>query len=149
MDLRFIRAIRSCRQHFFGKDALVTSQTTAGLIAAARQQVEHLDPDMVEREAGNGVLLVDIREPEERVRTGAIPGSVHAARGMLEFYADPTNGYHRPEFDPDQRTILYCASGGRSALAATTLQQIGYRNVAHLDGGLNAWRDAGKSVITE
>jgi rhodanese-related sulfurtransferase len=124
----------------------MSSLTTAGLIATARQQVENLPPDSVQEEAGHGVLLVDLREPEERARTGAIPNSIHAARGMLEFYADPTNAYHRPEFDPDQRTILYCASGGRSALAATTLQQLGYRDVAHLDGGIKAWLEAGKPI---
>ncbi len=65
---------------------------------------------------------------------------------MLEFYADPTNSYHRPEFAPNRRTILHCASGGRSALAADTLRQLGYTNVAHLEGGLNAWRDSGHPV---
>jgi rhodanese-related sulfurtransferase len=62
---------------------------------------------------------------------------------MLEFYADPTSPYHRPEFDPSRRIILHCASGGRSALAAATLRQMGYGNVAHLDGGLKAWKERG------
>jgi rhodanese-related sulfurtransferase len=68
---------------------------------------------------------------------------------MLEFYADPTSAYHRTEFAPDRRTILYCASGGRSALAAGTLQQLGYTEVAHLNGGLKAWREAGLTVESE
>ena len=87
-------------------------------------------------------VLIDLREPEERAQNGAIPGAVHAPRGMLEFYADPTSPYHRPEFDPDRRVILHCASGGRSALAAAMLQQLGYARVAHLDGGLKAWKEA-------
>jgi rhodanese-related sulfurtransferase len=124
----------------------MAAQTAAAMVAAAKQRVENLGPDEVEQELNNGVLLVDIREPEEREKNGAIPGSVHAARGMLEFYADPMSPYHREEFDPEGRLILHCASGGRSALAADTLQAMGYRNVAHLDGGLKAWTEAGKPV---
>ncbi len=65
---------------------------------------------------------------------------------MLEFYADPASPYHRPEFDPARRTILYCASGGRSALAADALQGLGYANVAHLDGGFKGWQERGRPV---
>jgi rhodanese-related sulfurtransferase len=91
------------------------------------------------------VLLVDLREPGE-CETGTIPGAIQAPRGMLEFFADPTSAYHRSEFDPGRRTVLYCASGGRSALAAAALQALGYTQVAHLDGGLKAWREAGLTV---
>ena len=62
---------------------------------------------------------------------------------MLEFWADPTTPYHRQEFDPNKRVILHCASGGRSALAAATLQEMGYTDVAHVDGGITAWKEAG------
>jgi Rhodanese-related sulfurtransferase len=65
---------------------------------------------------------------------------------MLEFYADPTTPYYRPEFDRNQRIILHCASGGRSALAADTLRQMGYTDVGHMDGGFRAWEAAGKPV---
>jgi len=124
--------------------------TTAELVAAAKSRTENLSPDAVaaELEAGDAVLI-DLREPEERATTGTIPGAIHAPRGMLEFYADPTNSYHRPEFDPNQRTILHCASGGRSALAADTLKQLGYTNVAHLEGGITAWKDTGHAVADE
>ncbi|HEY8448709.1 MAG TPA: rhodanese-like domain-containing protein [Thermomicrobiales bacterium] len=125
-------------------------KTIAEMVADAKQRVENLSVDQVAREIENGdALLVDIREPDEREKNGVIPGAVAAPRGMLEFYADPTSSYHRPEFDPDRRIILQCASGGRSALAADTLQQMGYKNVAHLDGGLNAWRDAGRPIESE
>jgi len=93
--------------------------------------------------ADGGAVLVDLREPDERVQHGVIPGAVHAPRGMLEFYADPASSYHRPEFDPNRRTILHCASGGRSVLAADTLKQLGYGNVAHLEGGITAWKESG------
>lgn len=90
---------------------------------------------------------MDLREPGELEDTGVIRGAVHAPRGMLEFWADPTSPYHRSEFDPERRTLLYCASGGRSALATVTLQELGYRDVAHLDGGIKAWTDAGRSTV--
>ena len=65
---------------------------------------------------------------------------------MLEFYADPMSAYHQSPFDPSRRTILYCASGGRSALAADMLRLLGYTRVAHLDGGLKAWREVGPTT---
>jgi rhodanese-related sulfurtransferase len=122
------------------------ARTAAELVAEARGRVEHLGAEQVRREHAAGAVLVDLREPEERQRTGGIPGAVHAPRGMLEFYADPSSSYHREGFDPARRTILYCASGGRSALAADTLRQLGYTDVAHLDSGFNGWKSAGKPV---
>lgn len=116
------------------------------LVAAAKAKVENLGPDAVEAELASGdAVLVDLREGEE-LASGRIPGSVHIPRGMLEFRADPTSPYHQAPLDPDARVILHCASGGRSALAAATLQEMGYERVAHLDGGITAWKDAGKPV---
>jgi rhodanese-related sulfurtransferase len=124
-----------------------TCKTAAQLVTETKQRIENLTPDQVAAElAGGDVLLVDLRETEERAQKGAIPGAVHAPRGMLEFYADPANEDHRPEFDPTRRTILYCAGGARSALAAGTLQQLGYTSVAHLEGGLTAWAASGHEV---
>ena len=121
-----------------------SSKTAAQMVAEAKQTVENLTVDQVASEiADTEVLLVDLREPAERTEQDAIGGSVQAPRGMLEFYADPASAYHRAEFDPVRRTILYCASGGRSALAARSLQQLGYNCVAHLDGGVKAWLAAG------
>jgi rhodanese-related sulfurtransferase len=123
------------------------TKTAAELVAEAKKRVENLTVDDVAAELEQGdTLLVDLREPGELEQQGAIPGAVHAPRGMLEFWADPTSPYHRPEFDPNRRVVLHCASGGRSALAADTLQQMGYANVAHLDGGFNAWKAAGRPV---
>jgi rhodanese-related sulfurtransferase len=125
----------------------MATQTVAGMVAAARQGIENLSPDAVSQELATGnAVLVDIREPEERSSAGVIPGAVHAPRGMLEFYADSTSPYHRPEFETDRRIILYCASGGRSALASDTLQQLGFARIAHLDGGIKAWTAAGMDV---
>jgi rhodanese-related sulfurtransferase len=122
-------------------------KTAAELVAEAKQRVTNLTVNDVvaERESGDP-LIVDVREPAERDENGSIPGAIAAPRGMLEFFADPTSPYHRPEFDPNRRVILHCAAGGRSALAAATLQQMGYTDVAHLDGGFTAWKQAGQPV---
>jgi rhodanese-related sulfurtransferase len=117
------------------------------MVAEAKANIENLTPAQVAAELREGEpLLVDLREPAERAEHGIIAGSVHAVRGMLEFYADPTNSSHRPEFQPERRVILHCATGGRSALAAATLAQLGYASVAHLDGGIERWAEQGLPV---
>ncbi|WP_062356401.1 rhodanese-like domain-containing protein [Herbidospora yilanensis] len=126
------------------------SESVQDLIAQARAQIDNLPVDEVAKAVeGGGVTLVDLREPGEVEQEGTIPGAVLAPRGMLEFYADPASPYHRAEFDPAGTVILFCASGGRSALAARTLQSLGYRDVAHLDGGLKAWKDAGRPTTRQ
>jgi rhodanese-related sulfurtransferase len=121
-------------------------KTAAQLVAEAKGRIENLTPEQVANEIkGGDVTLIDIREGEDRIENGAIPTSVHAPRGMLEFWADPTSAFHRKEFDPARRTILYCGGGGQSALAADTLREMGY-NVAHLDGGFDAWKEEERPV---
>ena len=125
------------------------SKGAMDLVAEAKGKVENLTPEQVSEELQNeDVLIVDVREPQEREATGVIPGSLSAPRGMLEFYADPSLPYHKEEFDPERRIILHCASGGRSALGAAALKEMGYRNVAHLDGGMKAWVEAGNPTET-
>jgi rhodanese-related sulfurtransferase len=117
------------------------------MVATAKAHIENLSPDQVARELRSGsATLIDIREEDERATVGRLPDAHHAPRGMLEFYADTSSPYHRPEFDPNRRLILMCASGSRSALAAETLQRMGYWQVAHLDGGLDAWIAQGLPV---
>ncbi len=87
-------------------------------------------------------VLVDVRETIERENDGLIPGSVHAPRGLLEFLADPESPTYNTSLDPEHRIILYCGTGGRSALAAKTLFDMGYRDVASLAGGYAAWCSA-------
>jgi rhodanese-related sulfurtransferase len=119
----------------------------ADLVGEAKSSVENLDPDAVEAELATGdAVLVDLREAEELDANGRIPGAIHVPRGMLEFRADPSSPYHQEPLDPSARVILHCASGGRSALAAATLAEMGYERVAHMDGGIGAWKDAGKPV---
>ncbi len=123
------------------------AKSAADLVKEAKQQVENLTPEQVNNEMKQGATLIDIRETEELGSSGKIHGSVHAPRGLIEFYADETMPYHKAEFDKSKRIILHCASGGRSALAAKTLKEMGYENIAHLEGGIKAWKDAGLPVV--
>lgn len=120
--------------------------TATTMVAEAKERIENLTPEEAADEIEAGTPIVDVREEDETRRDGRIPGAVFAPRGMLEFWADPTSPYHREEFHPERRIVLYCASGGRSALAADTLRRMGYKDVAHLDGGLKAWKEKGQSV---
>jgi rhodanese-related sulfurtransferase len=125
------------------------AKTAKDMVSEAKAQIENLTPQQVAEEAEQGALIVDVRDGEERQRDGGLPGSVHVPRGMLEFRADPTSPYYNPAFDPGKRVVLHCASGGRSALAAKTLKEMGYTDVAHLEGGFNAWKDQGLPVTKE
>jgi rhodanese-related sulfurtransferase len=124
----------------------MASTSVADLVKEAKLHIQNLTPQEVQEEISSGnVILLDIREGEE-LQNGTIEGALHTPRGMLEFYADPATPYFKPEFNKEKRLILHCASGGRSALAVQTLQQMGFENIAHLDGGIKAWKEAGLPV---
>ncbi len=121
------------------------------MVAGAKQEIDNLSPEEVQaaRAADPDGLqtgLVDIRDHRELYLQGKIPGAVHAPRGMLEFWIDPTSEYHREVFDPSKRYILYCAGGGRSALAAKTMKDMGYPDVGHLEPGFGGWEAAGMEI---
>lgn len=119
------------------------------LVAEANANVQTIPPaDALQRHNHADVLFVDIRDLPELQRDGKIPGAIHASRGMLEFYADPESPYHLDAFSADKQIMLYCASGGRSALAAQRLQEMGFTQVAHIAGGLKAWKEANGPVET-
>ena len=84
--------------------------------------------------AARDALLVDVRDPSELSAAGKLKGALNVSRGMLEFRADPETNYYNPEFQKGRPTILYCASGGRSALAGKTLLEMGYAEVYNLGG---------------
>jgi rhodanese-related sulfurtransferase len=90
-----------------------------------------------------GTQFVDLRDSAEIARDGKIPGALHVSRGMLEFALDPATPYHQPALASGKRILFYCASGGRSALAADTARAMGLVHVAHLAGGFKAWKAAG------
>lgn len=123
-------------------------RNTLAWVDGLRSQVPTLSAaELAERkERGDALTLVDIRELQERIDSGAIPNSHHVPRGMLEFWADPAMGYYRDFFEEDANYVVYCAGGGRSVLAALALMEMGYRNVWHLDQGFGGWRDAGYPV---
>lgn len=115
------------------------------LVEAAKSEITTLDRDAVQSalEAGE-IVLIDIRDPRELDKMGRIPGAVHAPRGMLEFWADPDSPYHREVFATEKRMVLFCAGAWRSALAAKQLQDMGFDNVAEMEGGFGPWKDEGR-----
>lgn len=120
------------------------------LVAAAKTQVTSLSPDEACTRAETGdALLVDIRDVRELSREGRVPGAFHAPRGMLEFWIDPTSPYHKPELAPGKTLVLFCASAWRSALSAKALQDMGVEEVAEIEGGFSAWRNAGLPIDTD
>ena len=95
--------------------------------------------------AGGDVLVVDVRDAPELQASGKIKGAKHVSRGMLEFKADPASPYHDPAFQAYRTVLLYCASGGRSALAGKALQDLGYKDVRNL-GSFKDWAEGGGAV---
>ena len=113
------------------------------LLAAAHATVPKLRPNQVREMIGRpDVVLVDVRDAPEVQQTGRIRGALHIQRGMIEFRADPSTPYHNPALQKDRTIVLYCASGGRSALAGKTLQEMGYESV-HNAGGMKELTEAG------
>ncbi|HIC70535.1 MAG TPA: rhodanese-like domain-containing protein [Alphaproteobacteria bacterium] len=119
------------------------------LLGQANTEIQTISVDDAKRHLESGdVLFIDVRETQEVQNTGGLPGHVHAPRGFLEFIADPESPMHKTELSSGKRLVLYCASGGRSALAAKTLQDMGVNNVCHMAGGYTAWVESGGPVNT-
>jgi rhodanese-related sulfurtransferase len=118
------------------------AKTALEMVKEASAQIGHVSPAEAQAEMAAGTAVVlDVREPVEW--ENHIAGAVQVPRGLLEFAADPTSPRHKPELDPSRRVIVYCRSGVRAALAALTLQTLGFLDVANLDGGIAAWKEAG------
>jgi rhodanese-related sulfurtransferase len=116
------------------------------LMEAANAAVPKITPAQAREMIGKGnTLVVDVRDAPEVEKSGKIAGAVHVSRGMLEFRADPDSPYHDKNFSKDKTLILYCASGGRSALAARTLQDLGYGKVYNA-GAFKDWAEAGGEI---
>jgi len=92
-------------------------------------------------------VFIDLRDGTEQANTGMIPGAVASSRGMLEFHIDPESAAHKPELNQDKTYVFYCASGGRSALAAIAAMDMGLTPVINLTGGVGAWKEAGGSLV--
>ena len=117
------------------------------LMAQAEAKVKSISAEeAIALAAKPDVVIVDIRDPREIEREGAIPGSFPAPRGMLEFWVDPESPYFKPVFGEDKTFVIHCASGWRSLLASETLQRMGLKPVLNLQGGFNGWKAAGGPV---
>ncbi len=116
------------------------------MMEAANAAVPRITPaEATEMIAKGNTLVVDVRDAAEVANSGKVAGAVHVSRGMLEFRADPASPYHDQAFDPARTVIVYCASGGRSALAGKALLDLGYRDVRNL-GGFKDWAEQGGAV---
>jgi rhodanese-related sulfurtransferase len=113
------------------------------MLAEANAAVPRLNPaEVCEKMESGNVLIVDVRDAPELASGGKLKGAVNVSRGMLEFRADPESPYHNPAFQKDKTVLVYCASGGRSALSGKLLKDFGYHSVFNA-GGFKELADAG------
>lgn len=119
------------------------AKSVKDLLAEANSTVPKLSSsEAAEKIRSGDVLVVDVRDPTEVQQTGRLKGALNVSRGMLEFRADPESQYHNPVFQKNKTILLHCASGGRSALAGKTLQDMGYTAVFNI-GGFKDLAEAG------
>jgi rhodanese-related sulfurtransferase len=115
------------------------------LIEAANAAVPRISAAEAKDLMAKGALVLDVRDAPEVEKSGKVVGAVHVSRGMLEFRADPDSPYHDKKFDRSKPVIVYCASGGRSALSGKTLKDIGYGEVYNL-GAFKDWAEGGNDI---
>ena len=121
-------------------------KSAAQMVAEARDRIEEIETeDLMALVDDPNIVIVDIRDVRERQRSGFIPGSLHAPRGMVEFWVDPESPYHKEAFAQDKKYVFHCASGWRSALTVATLQDMGF-DAAHLKDGFTSWQKAGGAI---
>jgi 2-hydroxychromene-2-carboxylate isomerase/rhodanese-related sulfurtransferase len=145
-------------QRFWGVDRLpqlehrikatLGGKGVQALIGQAMSAVKTLDLEQAKAlQAGGDAVFVDIRDARELEREGVIPGAFHAPRGLVEFWIDPNSPYYKPIFNADKQFVFFCAAGWRSALTTLTVQSMGFLpNVAHIEGGFEAWKKSGAPV---
>ena len=126
------------------------TKTVKMLVAEAKQQTNSISPaDAHDRQQSGDAILIDIRDIRELQRDGRIEGAFHAPRGMLEFWADPDSPYHKEIFATKSELVLFCASSWRSALAAKSLQDMGFSNIRDMAGGFTAWKTASLPITKD
>jgi len=114
--------------------------TVKEMIKSAKKNLDEVSVADVKKKLNSSKTnIIDLRDTAELIENGVIPGSHHASRGHLEFFADPKCKYYKDCFNKEKEIILFCNSGARSALAANTLKTMGYKNVSHMKGGFKAW----------
>jgi rhodanese-related sulfurtransferase len=121
--------------------------SASDMVNNARARIEEIETsDLIIMMEDPNVVIVDIRDIRERQRSGYIPGSFHAPRGMIEFWIDPESPYHKDIFAQEgKKYVFHCASGWRSALTVATLQDMGFE-AAHLKEGFSTWEKQGGPV---
>ncbi len=116
------------------------------LLEAANAAVPRLTQAEAREMIGKpNTLIVDVRDAPEVEQSGKVAGAINVSRGMLEFRADPESPYHDKNFAKDKTLILYCASGGRSALSGKMLKDMGYERVYNL-GAFKDWAESGGAI---
>lgn len=115
------------------------------MIEAANAAVPRITPAEATEMIAKGAMVLDVRDAPEVEKNGKVAGAVHVSRGMLEFRADPESPYHDKQFDRSRPVLVYCASGGRSALSGKTLKDLGYEQVYNL-GAFKDWAESGGAV---
>ncbi len=122
------------------------SKSIMDVVAEAKAMVPSISPEELKGILGQDkVLIVDVRDAPELTDTGKVQGALNVSRGMLEFRADEATPYHNKAFAKDKTIILYCASGGRSALGGKALMELGYQDVRNL-GAFKDWVEAGGAI---
>lgn len=126
---------------------MALKKSAATMVEESRARIEEIETsDLITMVDDPNVVIVDIRDVRERQRSGFIPGSVHAPRGMVEFWVDPDSPYFKEVFgQEDKKYVFHCASGWRSALTVATLQDMGF-DAAHLREGFSTWEKQGGPV---
>lgn len=120
------------------------TKSAKDLVKAALEQVEPISAeDAMTLVGSDSHVFVDLRDQVEQQASGIIPGAVASSRGMMEFHIDPESPVHKPAFNQDKTYVFYCASGGRSALAAQVAKDMGLSPILNLTGGIGAWKKAG------
>ena len=128
--------------------SIKSSQT---LVEEAQKNIETMTPNEVKKlHENNEITLIDVRDIRELWKEGTIERSKHIPRGMLEFWLDPSSTYYQSNKIQDiKKIVLFCALGWRSALATKSLVDMGFKNVAHVNGGFDALKKSGLKIVTK
>jgi len=126
-------------------------KSSQDLVNEANQSIETLDPTKVKSLVKNNeCILIDVRDIRELWKEGTVKDSKHIPRGMLEFWLDPQSSYFKEnKFESSKKMILFCALGMRSALSAKSLVDMGFTNVAHVNGGFDAMKQNGFEIVAK
>jgi hypothetical protein len=124
-------------------------KSSSELIKNALTEIKTISPsEALKLMNENKCNLIDIRDPLELQNEGKIENTFHIPRGLLEFFIHPESPYFKKEkLDPNKEIVLFCAAGGRSALAAKTLKDMGFEKVSHVDGGFSLMKDSGFKIV--